>query len=310
MPDDVSPSTSAGRGQHLRLIQFPHPGFEYARKVLGQLREPQGRMAWKPGNSIHNRKYLITNGDVIDGRNWALTKDVTVGLWGEWEGPSDWVCPEDRVAPYHPSVFHRPFQPAVDPGGRSRQNTDPLVFGNHFVYSNCKQNRRPMQDLARGSVILFGRGMKVWGETCFVLDTCFVVDDFERTIVSPEILRPYGTDIVDDLVVGPLISEGAQGRSLWIYRGIPQASGSRPFSFFPAVDHKTKSGGFARPVIRGEGALEGRITDTLTMGMKPTAIADVDEATRVWEEVVAQVVRQGCLLGVRADRPPICEEFS
>ena len=57
-----------------------------------------------------------------------------------------------------------------------RQNTDPWVFGNSFLYSNCKQltprgNPSALQGLSRGSLVLFGSS--TGGR--FVIDTVFVV---------------------------------------------------------------------------------------------------------------------------------------
>ncbi len=66
----------------------------------------------------------------------------------------------------------RPFWQVPKDGGW-RQNTDPLVFGDHFLYSNCRQRQNgKMRDLAHGSLVLFGS--KLGGQ--FVLDTLFVVD--------------------------------------------------------------------------------------------------------------------------------------
>ena len=82
--------------------------------------------------------------------------------------------------------------------------------------------------------------------------------------------------------------------------GLPRAD-AQPwhaefFSFFPAVIDDDLPEGFARPVLRPEGALKGRLTETLMMGLKPTTLADRNEAHAVWHEVVRQVQAQGCQL--------------
>jgi hypothetical protein len=69
--------------------------------------------------------------------------------------------------------------------GGFRQNTDPWVWGDRMIYSNCKQvfgpERRPTfmqrltQRLTRGSVIRFGSTID--GEFC--VDTVFVVASAE-----------------------------------------------------------------------------------------------------------------------------------
>lgn len=54
------------------------------------------------------------------------------------------------------------------------QNTDPLVFGDSFLYSNCRQGAiGRLRELRAGSVIVFGSVVsKSW-----VVDTVFVVGD-------------------------------------------------------------------------------------------------------------------------------------
>ena len=60
------------------------------------------------------------------------------------------------------------------------------MFGDAFIYSNCKQYLRAMQNMPIGSIVLFGRGMKVHGERRFVLDTCFVVESGTPTRVAKD----------------------------------------------------------------------------------------------------------------------------
>jgi hypothetical protein len=76
-----------------------------------------------------------------------------------------------------PFAIQRLLLPSTSPAAH-HQNTDPMVFGDAFYYSNCRQHnwRKPpnhpkpseMQNLDLGSLILFGS--MVGGE--FVLDTC------------------------------------------------------------------------------------------------------------------------------------------
>lgn len=287
-----------------RVIQFIHPGFEYKGKTLGPRPQATGVMRWKRGRSEHNRKYLIARGAAMDPTSGERHVDTTLGFWGEWEAPSRWRRAEHAVPAYHPSVFHEPSRPASPPEG-SRQNTDPLVFGEAFVYSNCKQDRSAMQRMPAGSIVLFGRGMKVDGVLRFTLDTCFVVDRFDPLTLTPGEVAPYGEDLVSDLVLGPLLTEGEVGRSLAIYRGRhPRPDGAdEPFSFFPAVLAEERPEGFARPVLHPTGPLQGRITENLTQGQKPTCLPDGKGARAVWQAVVDQVVDQGCLLGVHAEPP-------
>lgn len=279
-----------------RVIQFPHPGFEY------RLRGDTDVMPWKQEGTEHNRKYLLTRGSLVDPHSWERTDDVSIGFWGEWEPPSRWTRSSGPIEPYHPTFFHEPLLPASRPDV-SHQNTDPIVFGDAFIYSNCKQYLRAMRDMPPGSIVLFGRGMKVHGERRFVLDTCFVVESGTPTRVARYAVKPWGQSLLHDLVLGPFTPQDDHEWTLTEYRARMHASGGMPFSFVPAVAHDEQPEGFARPVIRPIGPLEGLITETLMMGLKPTTVEDADAARAVWDEVVRQVQDQGCMLGVHAQPP-------
>ena len=161
-----------------------------------------------------------------------------------------------------------------------------------------------MQGMPHGSLVLFGRGMKVHGERCFVLDTCFVVDRGTRTRVAGEAIRPWGESLLHDMVLGPFTPQDDHEWYLTDYRALMHSPGiAEFFSFFPAVIDDDLPEGFARPVLRPEGALKGRLTETLMMGLKPTTLADLDEAHAVWREVARQVQTQGCEFGVFAEPP-------
>lgn len=294
------------------LIQFPHPGFQYPRSarvkyslIEGARRnDPSGVMGWKPGRSTHDRKYMVVRGSIMNNPSSEVETDVSVGFWGEWEAPSAWRTIDERIDKYHPSAIHTPLLPA-DPGASSRQNTDPLVLGGPFRYTNCKMYRRAMQGMPSGSIVLFGRGMRISGEPRFVLDTCFVVDEWESPIeVGPEDHLDFGRDLVDDLVVGPLRTESSSGHArITPYRGRVPGGDDKPFSFFPAVRHMDRPYGFRRPEIRPLGALTGKLTETLMMGLRPTTLDGPGHAEEVWHEVVEQVLAQGCELGVQAEAP-------
>ena len=107
------------------FVQFPHPGGEHV---------PVGNdMTWNI--APHRRKFLLARGRYLD-----ADVDLHRGelmLWGEWEPPSCVV----RRWPAHgrlPRVLHRPhwFRPG---DAEPRQNTDPWIWGDAMLYSNCKQ---------------------------------------------------------------------------------------------------------------------------------------------------------------------------
>ena len=149
-----------------RFIQLSHPGSE-ATRVCGE--------AWHSTADGHQRKFMqfngrwtAENGDKHRDQLWA---------WGEWEAQSELLrgldCPG---GPELPISLWSPFY-AVTDDCRELHNTDPFIFGERFLYSNCQQwgtRRNGLRCLDRGSVIAFGsRVSREW-----VLDTVLVVEDF------------------------------------------------------------------------------------------------------------------------------------
>ena len=147
------------------FVQFPHPQFE-----------PPARTNLVPWNSRkqHYRKFLLSPGRYvtdIDGPHEPTAAELA--FWGEWEPPS---CREERWprSDELPRFLHRPHWTRLTDGA-GRQNTDPWVWGDRMLYSNCKQapGGRPnwLQRLEPGSVICFGS--TIGGDFC--VDTVFVV---------------------------------------------------------------------------------------------------------------------------------------
>jgi hypothetical protein len=152
------------------VVQFIHPGGEHGPDEAGGKR-------WNRG--LHKRKFLQVPGEYLTARDGRAYADDLV-FWGEREPESDVSAIIAPVAA-GPKFLHRPYyvRPRAYPG--DLQNTDPFVFGDHFLYTLCRQTKpvgghaRPtfLRDLAAGSLILFG-SLKGGG---FVLDTAFVVAD-------------------------------------------------------------------------------------------------------------------------------------
>jgi hypothetical protein len=149
------------------FVQFPHPG--------GEHNPPTDDMPWNTAD--HRRKFLVAPGRHLEGDD-RIRKGELV-FWGEWEPPSR-VERRWPASGRLPRALHRPYW--LEPTTRGfRQNTDPWVWGDRMIYSNCKQitgpQRRPtsMQRLTRGSVICFGSTID--GEFC--VDTVFVIASAE-----------------------------------------------------------------------------------------------------------------------------------
>ncbi|MFR9797120.1 hypothetical protein ACL02U_14605 [Streptomyces sp. MS06] len=277
----------------VNVVQFPHPGAEHR----------PGRTDAMPWNSgAHRRKFLRSPGSWVDGCGAVNRGDMT--FWGEWEAPS-------RIARRWPADGHLPrflHQPVLSdpPVGRYVQNTDPLVFGHRFRYSNCKQfdttHGRPsgLQDLARGSIILFGSRL---GGEFFVLDTVFVVADGRPfSLGDPDCLadEPF----VQRVVVEPLRSgAGGQQRKYTLFDG---AMYDEPvegmYSFVPGLPVDGEPQRFARPVIELPGFINPLSHQSPRSYTARDSVA-LDAARNAWRAVTDRVLAAGCVLGFDLEEP-------
>lgn len=293
--------------QGFQVIQFVHPGFEYHRREhVGKRQTLSGVMEWKPGKEPHDRKFMLTGGSLFDGNIWRDQQDVPIGFWGEWEGPSVFWRVKSPGKPL-PKIVHAPFRPARPPT-HSVQNTDPMVFGDAFIYSNCLQAPyASLRTLNPGSIVLFGRYGRVNGQHSFSLDTCLVIDRFQILAPVPPDPETYGRNLLMDAVLTPLHTEGAD-LDLTVYFGNRRSPDSEsPFSFFPARLMDDSPPLFARPELRPTGALETVINPAKMQGIKVTSQLTPTDRDAIWAEVVQQVTRQDCGLGFHAYTPPILE---
>jgi hypothetical protein len=276
--------------EKLCFVQFIHPGGEHGE-------DAPGIKYWNVG--LHRRKFLRAAGAALDSS--PTPRPAELLFWGEWE-PQSRV---ERVAapvPEGPRFVHSPFFRVPAPQGW-RQNTDPFVFGDQFLYTGCLQHTRhgptQLRFLERGSVILFGSCV---GRQKFVLDTVLVVDRWlhhskadQGRDLDGNISATYRRATIEPWYSG----SGPDPNSYRLYFG---ATPKRPvegmFSFFPASTADAHPDGFARPEIR-----LGVITPNLTQGKRLNPQASLVDVRRLWTSVVEQVMDAGLLLGVRADLP-------
>jgi hypothetical protein len=202
-------------------------------------------------------------------------------------------------------VLHAPFLPTEVPTN-SVQNTDPMVFGDAFIYSNCLQAAYvSLRTLTPGSMVLFGRYGRVDKRPSFSLDTCLVVDRVQKIAPTPFDPADYGSDLLTDAVLGPLFTEGAR-ENLFVYAGARRSTETdRPFSFFPARLMDEPEALFARPELLPTEVLEGVISPGNMQGISRTSGLSSTDRDAIWDEVVRQVSDAGCGLGYRAFAPPM-----
>lgn len=293
-----------------KVVQFVHPGFEYhKREHIGPRNQRSGVMPWKEGGSIHDRKFMWHPGSALDVESGTDHVGVPLTFWGEWEGPSVFWKLDAPEGELLPSIVHAPFRPAEVPT-TSVQNTDPMVFSDAFIYSNCRQPSKPvLRGLPEGSIILFGRlgkrGETRKKEPFFTLDTCLVVDRVQSLPARPFDESSYGSDIVEDTALCALYTEGARG-DLVVHTGRTRAEAD-VFSFVPARISVEAPSLFARPELRPKDGLE----DVISPGTQAINVThDLSDADRdaVWKAVVHQVADQGCLLGYHAAEPPFLKQ--
>lgn len=273
-----------------RFVQFPHPGAEHV--------PSSDTMPW---NTVeHRRKFLLAHGQYLDRSGGRRTGDVV--FWGEWEPPSEvlrrWPA-QGRL----PRVLHRPYWTKPASGG-FRQNTDPWVWGDVMIYSNCKQltgpDRRPtsMQRLPEGSVIVFGSTI----DGVFCADTVFVVATAEPWVPA-ELAEADEQDAFAVCTVGAIAASDRDAHvRLTLYRG---ATLERPVagmsSFVPALPHG-EDARFARPAIRVDGLINPASRQSTRGSKDPLPRTTVQEA---WRTVFDQVAAAGLVHAVRLDVPPL-----
>ena len=267
-------------------------------------------MPWYGLEGSHARKFLVTTGDYLTGATGRVATG-RVGFWGEWEAPSTFEAfdPDASVAtPGFPRYWHTPSLPRLAPT-EARRNTDPLVLGPDFIYSNCKQSPA-MQALAKGSLVLFGSGHDVDGRRGFVLDTCLVVGSREPGLLTEEDPDRYGEDTFDDAVLGALASEkrhnpNKQPDPHTVYRGTRWSpAADQPFSFVPCLTADPSPEPFRRPALDLAQDLADWVNPRMQQGIKGSArVATPEDVRQVWTAVRDAVLAEGLALGVRFDDP-------
>ena len=226
------------------------------------------------------------------------TRQGEIVFWGEWEAASAVELVTERVVDGLTGSIDRSTTAYGDAlGGGIRQNTDPFVFGDCFLYTYCRQPRNQnLRRLAPGSLILFGSTYK----RRFVLDTCFVVGervpharhDYSETAV-PRVPRVFRETTLD-----PMYQQMGTSCSLYLGATAEQPAANGMFSFVPRLP-AAESRTFARPPIELEWPLI-KIGRTMQAGTIP--YDDPEQLRELWERVVAQVLGS-CALGVRVAIP-------
>ena len=278
------------------FVQFPHPGDECGPG-------PDGQKEWSKITNRHSRKFMEFHGKWMD--EDYIERCGTLRAWGEWEAESELLC--KLIQPCPDSLYPRSlWQPYYVSRTNYRRllNTDPFVFGDRFLYSNCRQlNSHGLSSLARGSVIAFGSGKKIAGEWNWLLDTVFVVAD-SLVYTAPE-ARTVLANIVPKafliVTAGP-IADNLEG-SYRLYMGAtPDDPVEGMFSFFPAIEAHGEAG-FPQPPIKLPREFLNPRNYRAPKGQSRQRTRE--ELCALWQSLVCQVREAGLLIGTHAALPQL-----
>lgn len=272
------------------FIQFPHPGGEY---------QP-GSSGWDQWNArwcAHARKFMQFDGEWIDDAGGRHNGELWA--WGEWEAHSKLLCELDQPgSSEYPKCLWHPYFTKLPGGHEGLHNTDPFIFGERMLYTNCKQSTFPvLRRLARGSVIAFGsKKNHRW-----ILDTVFVVAgsvDYAAP-EAPIALADHASGAFLEVTAGPLADNGETGPFTFYWGATPEEPVDGMFSFFPAMIAEG-SVGFERPTIR---LPKTYFTEMLGRGIKSSCDLAPSTLFGLWQCLVDQVLNAGLVLGTHAALP-------
>jgi len=291
------------------IIQFSHNGEE----LNLSKRSPKNGVAYRFDNTNPNTGYRFWNNEPSHKRKfirqlgWYLENignsfDIKpqkgeICFWGEWEPQSKFELTGNRYTgtPYLPHAIHYPL---FSMRGIGRHNTDPFVFGDHFYYTNCKQNSYPMlRSLTNGSIIIYGSEKN---KTDFLIDTVFVVGNSEpvanyhlHPTTYPTILRQATIDLHGGLPHNMMLYQGK------MYDLNKHYSENEPYTFcFVPCMINCDSIGFERPVIDWQKfKLKKPGAGTVTKKV------DYSSESNFWHDLVAELIKQGFSLGIKLEMP-------
>lgn len=290
------------------FVQFPHPGSEHKPGT-------DGKIGWNPTCYPHKRKFMQFRGQWVEEHGNIRTGKLRA--WGEWEPESELIRKfhKRNGGPPYPKYLWRPYRVRKD-NYRGLHNTDPLIFGDRFLYSNCRQTSQPgLRALAQASVIAFGSGKKINGCWRWMLDTVLVIrDSFPYDPLDPDLgLEGKVPDEFVGVTCKPMMSNhnckprGCKwnAQEFRLYRGAtPDDPVCGMYSFFPAVPADRDSC-FPRPVATLRPEL---FTDSNTRSPKGARVCrSYSELSRIWERLVTQVLDADLVVGTRAEMPE-CRE--
>jgi len=279
--------------QTYSIIQFPHPGAEQTKKYIG---------SWSTKSRPHTRKFLVQQGKYLDASNAIHSHELV--FWAEWE-PQTELVHQLHESVSSPNYILRPFY-SYPKNGSDLHNTDPFVFGNQFLYSNCRQKKDgQLQKLTPGSLILFGSHK----DDHFVLDTVFVVaKSIQYNTTQIETLKNKVPKAFFDVTLKQLKTDCCSDTKnncvkvtdYVLYFGATfEAPVGGMYSYIPCLTYSGLDSSFQRPPI----LIEGIISNNLAQNFKLTKEISLEAVHEVWETVMKQLFDQGLQIGIEVNLP-------
>ena len=282
------------------FVQFSHPGTEHS---------PKSGSDWHKSKYGHRRKFLQLHGKWIEEE--GTKKSGLLWAWGEWEPESD-LIPEfnpSKDDSCYPRNLWDPYYVTEDKASYTNlHNTDPFIFGDCFLYSNCGQlprSKRGLKHLEQGSVIAFGS--KVKRKLEWALDTVFVVRDSipydprdPRKALEDKVPEPFLSVTGGPLAANEDLLDNPDAREFRLYLGAtPDDPVCGMYSFFPAVPAGGHPG-FPRPPVVGIEHINPRNWRTPKGHGQDRSL---NELHGLWSSLVGQVRDAGLVLGTHAALP-------
>ncbi len=287
------------------IIQFSHNGNELnlsRRSPMNgsayEFNTPTTGYRFWNDQKTHYRKFIKQSGWYLEKIGKTVKpKRGELCFWGEWEPQSNFELTGNPYSTAN-ALPHAIHYPTFSTSRVGHHNTDPFVFGEHFYYTNCKQNRYEiLRTLENGSIIIYGSEKE---KKFFVVDTVFVVENSETVYDYqkhpedyPTILRQATIDLNGGLPSNFRLYKG----KMYDFNKYYSETNSYTFCFVPCkVDCKTS--GFERPIINWQ-------QFNLQEPGAGTVTKKIDYRSEVdfWHDLVAELIRQGFSLGIKLDMP-------
>ena len=346
--DSQKKQKNAKKQQSMNIaIQFSHSGVEeipdrlalYSRHFIPQPNASPGyyQRSWTTDQN-HGRKFLQDEGKYVipaSGKE-TVREDLTLWCEAEWNTMARRLSqpPNVPATSVYPDWLHFfcPVPPVFT--GPYGQNTDPYVFGPHFIYRNCRQNNRALRHIRfqPGDMILFGSMKSDFQSPRFMLDTVFIAGDIPAYKVGKEkklsdIRRGCGSLITrnfEETVIKPILNgrpcpgSVCSPANFTLYFG---ASFQQPwkeiYSFVPIkVPGLTKSAngnkdiGYERLTFTAQDMhtlpLLSQVIDlnlNPQLGIHPRPVNPSFDTVRIWHELVNFAISRGYVLGTYFKEP-------